>query len=46
MVHNVVLMRVLTEVLKYPYSAHVAHSWYYFCLINKLPFHIISMLYY
>nr|DAV73802.1 MAG TPA: hypothetical protein [Caudoviricetes sp.] len=46
MVHNVVLMRVLTAMLKYSYSVHVAHSWCYFCLINKLPFHVISMLYY
>nr|DAU80740.1 MAG TPA: hypothetical protein [Caudoviricetes sp.] len=35
MVHNVVLMRILTAMLKYSFSVHVAHSWYYYRAVIK-----------
>nr|DAW24011.1 MAG TPA: hypothetical protein [Caudoviricetes sp.] len=30
-------MRVLTAMLKYPYSVHVAHNGYYYRAVNKYP---------
>lgn len=34
--HNVVLMRVLTAILKHTYSAHVAHTGYYYSAMQSL----------
>lgn len=34
-VHNVVLMRVLTAILKYSYSAHVAHNGYCYSAVKE-----------
>lgn len=42
--HNVVLMRVLTAMLKYPYSAHVAHNGYCYRAVNK--YHNIKLAWY
>lgn len=43
--HNVILMRVLTAILKYPCSVHVAHNGYYCRAVKKIPQCKASMVY-
>ena len=42
--HNVVHMRVLTAILKYPYSVHVAHNGYCYSAVNK--YHNVKLAWY
>lgn len=42
--HNVVLMKVLTAILKYPYNVHVAHNGYYCRAVNK--YHNVKLAWY